>query len=412
MNIIASFLKSLSLFLGLVLSVLSLQGIDDYGRLNLIVFGLWLIVTLFAFVGELKRILLQKRFIALYAFLFYYFFSSAFATSYMSSLNRCVALLYIVSPILMYELLKKERKTIQTIYFVFLSLVFLLDVFLAYEFLSFANVDDMRQMEEFGEEFYIVVVAFSLCYAIALILPSYVDVVATMGKDSLKSIVMIVLVVFVFVIFAFFLIRSQFFTAILLAIIGVLFSLLYRKTKNIYLSLAGLALLFIGFVIVLPAIRYEVAQHDEYKVLSTKLAEIDNAVSGNVGQSTDMNVRMNLSSMSIETFLENPFFGKNDEIGTGLHVNEQGVGNHAEWLDFLAQYGLCSFFLFFLLFDSLLKQSKEMRSPVLMALFIVLGFLNPLWQPQQMYAAFLYVPLLYHLLVKNRDKEESFERGE
>ena len=402
MNIISSLLKTISLFLGLVICYLSLQGITDYGAFNLIVFGVWLIITSFAYTRQLKGILVQKRFIALYIFLFYYFFSSAFIASYMTSLNRCVALLYTISPIIMYELLKSERKIIQATYFIVITLVFLFDVFLAYEFQRQTNVDDMRQVQEYGSEFYIVSVAFCLCYAVALIIPSLIDVVIRMSNKNKKAIISKVFLLLLSVVFVVFLFRSQFMTAIIIAGVGLIITLLYYKTNKLSSTFVGLVLSFFVFTFSLPVIISVIGQHEEYKVLTNRFIEIQNAISGNVEKSEDMNSRSTLTEMSIETFLENPFFGKNDEIVTSLHVNEQGIGNHAEWFDFLAQYGLCAFFLFFLLFDSLVKQEKEIGSPVLMILFIALGFFNPLWKHQQLFATFLYGPLLYHLFIGNR----------
>lgn len=393
-----SLLRNISLFLTFLFCVMSLQGLRSFGTNTLILFGVWLIVTILAYNGEMMPVLKQRRFAVLYMFLIFYFLSSAFSVGAISALNRVVAFMSVCSPILMYELLKRRKRSTRVWFVVILTGVLLFDVILSFQYQNLLGVTTMRDATIRGDQYYIVYIAFNISYSLAMIIPACLEIIKKRNKSFSGNKKYVIVLGFIMVLFSIFLVRAQFMTAIILALLGFVFVVFY-KNKRVFRFLIGVGFAFALFLLFLPSIIDLLNNNRKYYDISYRLEEIQSLLSGNEQDATDIGARQNLSMLSLETFFRNPIFGVNHQLTSDRHVIQQGVGNHAAWPDSLALYGIFALLLFYFLHDTLKRQKNDMGSKLTMVLFIVLGFLNPLLFFHQMFSAFLYIPLLYQLFL-------------
>lgn len=388
-------LKYFSTSLIFLLCAIQLQGGYDLGTSYLLLFGIWLFFLVVFNPHSVSSVLLQRRFIYIYIFLIIYFITSILYCPPITGINRCVSFFSTLSPIIMYELIKKESRGIRIAFILFISLIFIADFYIAYQYLEISGAEKLRDAEDLGNDFYIMKVSFNLCYAISLILPVFCGLFYEFKGRALLRTFMAAILLGLFL----FLLRAQFVTAIIVALIGVFLEFIYRRRLNVFKSL--IIILIVGGIslyLILPYAIQQLKDSGEYRTVLGKLVEIENVLSGNKGQASDINVRSNLSEMSFSTFMDNPVLGVNYKLDPTRHITEQGIGNHAEWVDLLAKFGLCSIFLFYFLFISLIKQKNEIGSPVPLIMFIFLGFFNPLFLFPQMFATFLFNPLMYGII--------------
>ena len=374
--------------------VTQLQGALNLGNTSIIICGVWLIVTLSAFKVELSIILRERRFLYLLVFLVFYFLSSSLNNSIIISVNRCMAFISVISPILVFETLKDKSEKLKKLFIVTFFVVFGIDIYLSYSFLTLMDETNLRQGNtEYTSLFYILTIVFNLCFVFSLLIPCLIDIVINNKKlETIKRLLILLVAVGLFL----FLCKAQFMTAIMLSLIGCIVAWFYKYGKKSIVAV-GIALALCGFAFVsfYPSLRNSVDKWGEYQTIIYRLDEIHAVLTGNKSDASDMNTRQDLSMMSFNTFMRNPIIGVNHKISSDYHVNEQGIGNHACWLDFLAYYGLFSIFIFLFIWKSLSKQKQYTGKLLPVILFVVLGFLDPLWYFPQLATIYLLVPLLY-----------------
>ena len=393
-----SSLQVISLVLALLLCVMTLQGAYDFETRNLFVFGLWLITTVFAFPKELSTVLMQRRYIFLLMFLFFKFLCLHFNNPFSVSVNILVAYMCVLSPVLMYEIVFKRNRFVRGL-FLFVSLaVLIINVVLSYQYLELTSAISMRGASELGEEFHIVEVAFHICYALTLLSPAITDIVTKRFLNDCRYKWVNYAMICVAGVFMLFILRAQFMTALIIAIAGILFAVFYRRKKYVRFILLTTSAIIIGLYI-LPIVVNTIETSSDYDFISVRLREISDITEGKASNASDFNERQDRSMMSFNTFLNNPIFGVGYKLNPKRHVQEQGIGNHAVWPDSLAEYGLFAFLLFYFLYDSLRRQSKNMNSLLTLLLLLALGFLNPFLYFPQMVTVFFIIPLLYQFFL-------------
>lgn len=136
---------------------------------------------------------------------------------------------------------------------------------------------------------------------------------------------------------------------------------------------------------------------------------------------SSLSVRVELYSMSINTFAEN---WKNLLVGVGYHsmenTLENGIGNHSQILDDMARYGLWGITLQIMLWASYLVYIKEnvLRKIndkrliyslyIIYVLFVIMSILNNTYKPMTGLILFFVYPLL--ISIKGEDLNELTQR--
>lgn len=394
-----SFFGRLSILCTFALCILSLQGWYRVPQTMLMaLFVVWTCITFLGFPKEIGESLKKKRFIALYIFCIFRYLILLFNYSVVVSFNNILMLLYRLSPIILYEVLKNRNRKIRGLFILAIFITILSNIVTSYSYMSFVSADTMRNAREYGEEFFIVTVAFGLCSLLSILTPAVFEVGRrALIQKKLKKWQMVVYIGLLVVFFAY-LLRAQYSTALFLAILGVLFSISYNKKRIISFIVASFLFAVVS-IKALPYIIESMETSEQYTQVTVRLNEVYDTLTGNEQNATDFNSRRNKSVMSLETFFENPIVGVGYKLDKDVHVKHQGIGNHAAWPDALAEFGLFALFLFYFLYDSLKRQSKTMDSALTIFLFIALGFLNPILYFPQIFAAFLFVPMIYQFFL-------------
>lgn len=386
----------------------NLQGLASFGNTGLITFGLWVISAILAFGQELKEFASSRRFRCLLVFMLFYFLSSSLSDSIQTAVNSSVAFLCVMSPIVMYDILKDKGRRLKLFLVIFTVALWGVNIFHSYSFMEIIGADNLRGFNDFEDDprFYIIGIVFNMIYAFSILVPGLIEIFRKYrGKRGSKLWLKIVLVG-ISVVCVIYLIRAQFMISMILAVVGAGTAFFYKGKKSIVTVAIVLAAGAFLFVEIYPQWR-QAMDINKYRDTIFRLDEIYATLTGNSHEAEDMNYRQDLSSQSWETFFKNPLFGVNHKLVSNKHVIDQGVGNHAAWPDFLARYGLFAIFLFIFLWDSLKLQRHRTGAYFPTFIFLLLGLLNPLWYFPQLYGTFMMLPMMNDLVLDANENSNS-----
>ncbi len=120
--------------------------------------------------------------------------------------------------------------------------------------------------------------------------------------------------------------------------------------------------------------------------------------------------RLTLLSDSLEHFASSPFIGNGYKYGYDFHSSKVfGIGNHSEWFDILAVYGLFGGLPFYLIYYFAIKEIRKYndRTTMLSYIFVIifLGLFNPFKSFQAHLIIFFVIPSTC-IILKNIDGKE------
>ena len=208
---------------------------------------------------------------------------------------------------------------------------------------------------------------YSFIYTIALLIP----VVVYLAKIRKINIIMAIMIV---VVFFFAIIQSEYTTALLFSVIGLLFCLLpakmeWRKMRRFILLIVigGIAL----FEIVPPVLRF-VASSSESEQVSSRLNDLADVASGDdIGLSvdSDFTLRQERYQKSWNSFVNSNFLGR---------WSQSNAGGHSYFLDRLAVYGVLGLILLIVMYVSLFRlyfkpyRAKPWYGTIVLLLFLAI----------------------------------------
>ncbi|MBL4954461.1 hypothetical protein RCG24_20910 [Neobacillus sp. OS1-32] len=180
------------------------------------------------------------------------------------------------------------------------------------------------------------------------------------------------------------LISASYATSLIIGFLGAFLVICVRDKKWFILSMILAVLFFIAFPKeIIGYFLIDIAKlFDSSYVIQSKFLDLAQGFLGNtLGSQTSG--RKELYLASLQTFLQNPFFGIYGPFGNAFHAK---VGGHSGWLDLMAYYGLFgSLPLFAAIFFNFKKQLKFFsKHPyyrfllTAQALFVLFGFINPI----------------------------------
>lgn len=198
--------------------------------------------------------------------------------------------------------------------------------------------------------------------------------------------------------------------------VGLFLAKFEPKRANVrsYYVAAILILIFVGTFIIIPLLLW-LLENMESKRLAERLEDVMSFMSskGNVNSVSDtgsMGARIALSQTSLNTFFSNPInmlIGIGDhtvEIGMDLH--KTGIGNHSEFIDVLARYGLVGAFVFIKILKSYYQNLKSIATcrsvmkyvNVVFLIFVLYGFLNNCFIPIIHIFMFIIFPIVIMII--------------
>ena len=189
-------------------------------------------------------------------------------------------------------------------------------------------------------------------------------------------------------------------TQLLVGILGVIWGAIYRKKRWKIKMFVYSILPFILFMGYYSTVMTKIDTVDDTFVLQEKLSEIYNTLSGQKSQAEDYKARSNRLLLSLETFTKHPITGVVIESKGFEDQYALGVGNHSEWVDCLALYGISGVLLLAFIFLSLKEVAKELDFGLILVPYIIIGVLNPILFFPQNATAFLFIPTLIRYYYK------------
>lgn len=326
----------------------------------------------------------------LYLFLLYFLIGSLF------DLGWTVTIFVSFSPLLFCDFFVKEYSRVSgegkaLEYFVFF--VLLLFVFLSITTIKYLINEPLmlRRLAQEDDSSLIIGGCFALPYAMVILCPFLFSKIKHFhGIQKL-------FVIFVIILETAYVILSTYTTAILLLVFGYIYVFtrsLPKKRRIIIVALLGVSLLSIPVILpfVIGLFSSGSGDADIVAIRLNELLEISQGVDASNAGRGDVGSRIDLSVSSIMAFIHNPIFGVGPSVNFDFfELAKVGVGQHAEWLDNLAKYGLFSFLL--IIYLRLYSKRKYNKNNVAIPLFVILGFFNPILFYTIFFTTFFFAPI-------------------
>jgi hypothetical protein len=262
------------------------------------------------------------------------------------------------------------------------------------------NADYMA--EKLGEVKFYAVGAFSYFYSLV---PIMLLLAFLLFSKTKKKIVLLGLLVFAFAL----LIKASFALSVLLAAIFILIMIIRTKFthyKIILLLFVILPLLLLTYLGSIPAFFGFLSRQDFIsQTLSIRFAELADLFANNGSTNSDVNIRITLYQVSIDTFLRSPIWGNFGFISKSYDI----IGAHSGWFDLIAAYGSLSLVIitFFIreFRYNLSCASKKVKIFVetYWLYFVVLGILNPIFGASFFVMWMIYLPFVTLLLTEKEN---------
>ncbi|UDM78972.1 hypothetical protein [Vagococcus fluvialis] len=197
------------------------------------------------------------------------------------------------------------------------------------------------------------------------------------------------LIIYMYIFFV--LLKMEFTMSIIfLLVFSFIFLITKMPKKNmkdiflLYLLIAVGSILLISFKSILEFITLN---FDEK--IGVKLGQLLNFLNGKDISGTDLEERMSYYLLSIRTFIKNPIMGS--------VLNQNNIGEHSTWLDFLGRYGMFSLPIFLFL----IKQIKNLVNSffsyrtyiyICYIYFFILGIFNTVYISRLFIVVIVFIP--------------------
>lgn len=358
-----------------------------------VMLGIYLFLCFILFPKNAANTFLSKKALPLYLFLIFIFLTGNLEYKYPISLFimffPLLNLKFQIEITEEYPLLKKKQSF-------YLICLYAIIVYFSIQFFIFIKYNPMAArylVSSKKDESVSIGGGYGLPYALTLLTPYIFYIMHNLKTKSLFKYILLSSSILA----SYLVIRASYATAIILLILGIGYSFIY-KWKTHYKLVIGIfmVLLIVPLFEFVPIIISYV--NPEATVLTSRMNEVRAMLNDAdyLGQG-DFGYRMKLTLSSLKVFLNHILYGVGPIVGYDYYsLWNAGVGSHCEWIDIFARYGL--FALLILIF---LKTNQSFAAPVhkiVMTMLIILGFLNPVLNYQIMLVAFYIVPLTGYVL--------------
>lgn len=210
-----------------------------------------------------------------------------------------------------------------------------------------------------------------------------------------KGILVIALLLVLYVVY-----RAAFITELFIGILGIIWGACYGKKRWKRKVVVYSVIPFVLFVGYYSLIMQRVESIDNSFVLQEKMDEVYYTLTGQASQAADYGARSNRFTMSLNTFFSHPMTGVVIESKGFEDQYDLGVGNHSEWVDCLALYGLPALLLLAFVFGTLRKIGDDLNYYLFILPYLIIGVLNPILFLPQNATTFFFIPILIRYFYK------------
>lgn len=407
-------------FLFFAFSFLGFTGeITNYIKLAL--FLLWIITLIIIRKGHVLAVFARKEVFLLFLFVVFFLFSSSFAGDAINTLKYTAMYFMQFGAVICYYAYKdvdeSTFKIIKTVCFVIIIIVTINAILFYIVFPSAARI-----LAANSSAFDNIAIGngYSLAYSIT-ILAVFILYYLINGVLTVRRPIYFLLVVLFSV--AVFLTEST--TTLLALFFGFFTTVLFRIIMGESFKKHSPDRIRLGFFIIILLIiivALTINSFGEWLVSSTdshldilyvrRLNRIGQKLAAfGTNNSVDNYVDERFSTivMSVKTFFEHPLLGVGYQYG---NIYSQGyyygVGQHSEFMDILAQFGLFGFFTLMIIYFSFIRKCNSRKHNYgVVVTILVLCIFNPFMSFQGCFIVFFFVPLLSRHWNRNSSGSKS-----
>lgn len=238
------------------------------------------------------------------------------------------------------------------------------------------------------------VCSYGFIYGVVIIIPMLIFYSLPQKKLVINALIWSIIVFFTSVV-----IMSNFTTALMLLFVDfVLVLLIGRGQKSNFSFLISLVILVFVVPTIFVLFLNFMSQMSESIYAQSKLESILGIISGQKSYASATS-RHDLFMISLNSFSESPLWG----IGAWYGSGSPYIGQHAQFIDDLARYGLLGFIplIGFVLYGmksiynaSYGKHFYNKKVLISIIIFLALGFMNPIYDSDLLASVFIVVPML------------------
>lgn len=350
----------------------------------------------------------DNKLVMLFLYLLYGFFTGIYVGGIIFPLKQFFSGLMMFSSIIAFNYYSAENNygRLKTILILFLVIWFYYMVS-ALRFYS-ENVGAARILASIQDAYGNIAIGggYTLAYGTAIL----VTVMLNLLLDNRLKTIPIKVLVTVFMIVGMFVVVSTESTVTLIALaIGIIATIFFRRkddfSSNTSISnrvIKAIIVIFIGAITLLFISKIgEIVIELSYSfegILGDRLRSFGYAMSGDKTAGSYALGRASIFTKSFNTFINNPIFGVSYMHGNGfLNMGVFGVGNHCEWIDAFANYGLIIGLLFISIYIKQFKEVSRSNNKLSFGWGICLlsmGLFNPFRSFQSNAAVFFLIPAI------------------
>lgn len=186
--------------------------------------------------------------------------------------------------------------------------------------------------------------------------------------------------------------KSLYMTALIILFVGCLYALSKERSLSQQIVFwCVVFLLMFGFYHYIPVLL-ELISGNETTVLLRRFNDIDILLQGdNLSNAGDFYARLQLSLSSLLVFFDNPVMGVGWQVAyDSFEMEKLGVGSHAQWFDIFAIYGFFSILIILFFIKSSSNVFVKMKNNLSLLLFVLTGFLNPVFSYSMLFVTFFF----------------------
>lgn len=396
----------------LILLVLKIGSPNSifYDQLSYIVFFIWFFICFFFNPNTVASILSHTHYRILLVFLLYVFAINGYANGVFTAIKATGGKIQILSPIFMYEFYSRyKNKKANSVLLLIIIGIF---VFFSIQAIHYLNLNPMlaRDIISIGiDEVVMMGEGYALAYGLMTIVPCILFYLLIINSKHYKNIFVfkpkiskhfyVLAMLSTLLLFWYVILKSLFATSVLLTLFGCIVVILYVSYKLIQkryfwgIVILSLIILLAFNQLLLNLVRVFL-ENNEYNFLAGKLDNLIDTISiANASFDHGMGARLLLYSSSLNVFLSNFIWGIGYKynLDGGLMMSA-GLGNHSEWLDTLATFGIFGMLFVWFIISARKAYHKRIGFQVAFLLFFVMGFVNPTHVFTIYFATFFLVP--------------------
>ncbi|MDK2810423.1 MAG: hypothetical protein PWR27_1132 [Petroclostridium sp.] len=369
----------------LLYQILGRRLIFNQNYYNLMVLIIWLVSAMMLSNKTLIKTISTKKFLWMFSLIIYILLTGFFSYDLISTIKYSYGFLVVISPIFISDYIIAYNNKFMVKLIIYISLLIITYYAIMNNSMISKYPTIARQLASGSDyifNFYYGINiggGYSLIYGLVFI---SILLFSKYYKNEIKNkYVLVLLCLFIYTI-----INSGYLIAVLMTFAGILLSMNDRsRSKSIILVLTILIILTVAVFFnvneIVGNFFIKIGEQNDF-LLREKVVEIGNILSRNQNYDYEnIEGRSSRILISIKSFLSSPIIGNGIRTGYNSIVEQGIIGQHSEWFDSLARYGILGTILLVGYFANAMKVffSNETNSKVSLLIFALLGVLNPVF---------------------------------